>query len=334
MNKAQIYEDIFREYEKIRDDNKRIIETRKNKIYKQFPRIKKIDDEINLLGFEISKAILNAETDTEKNKYIEEIKNKNEKLNSEKKNILVNAGYAMDYLEPIYKCKICKDTGRVNNKKCSCLSQMYINAVYEMSKVKNIVKTNNFENFDLNFYSKKIDDEEGISPYENMKKNLKICYGFCENFDKEFKNFIFYGNSGLGKTFLCSSIAKELLDKGKIVIYVSAVTLFKIIEDEKFNRTEEDFDNSEFFVSLLEADLLIIDDLGTEFLNIVSASALFNIINTRFINFKPIIISTNLSPMKMTEQYSERIVSRIYGEYSVLKFFGDDIRILKRYKRL
>lgn len=329
MSKAQIYENIFREYEKIRDENNRIVEARKLKIYNQFPRIKEIDDEINMLGFQISKAVLRAETDEEKYHYIEEIQNKNNLLSYEKKNILVNGGYDENYLEPIYKCKKCKDTGRVENKKCTCISQMYINAIYEMSNIKDIVKKENFESFDLSYYSNDKDNEEGTSPYENMKKNLTVCYNFCENFDREFINLIFYGNPGLGKTFLCSAIAKELLDKGKNVIYVSAFTLFKIIEDEKFNKGE-DIDNSEFFRSLLEAELLIIDDLGTEFSTIVSTSALFSIINTRFINSKPIIISTNLSPAEMTGQYSERIVSRIYGEYSVLKFFGEDIRILKR----
>ncbi len=329
MSKAQIYENIFREYEKIRDENKRIAEARKYKIYNELPRIKEIDEEINMLGFKISKAVLNAETDLQKNKYIEEIHNKNAMLAYEKKSILMNAGYDADYLDPIYRCSKCKDTGRIENKKCSCISRLYINAVYEMSNVKDIAQMNNFDSFDLNYYPKSIDKEEGISPYENMKRNLAICRDFCKNFENDFKNLIFYGNSGLGKTFLCSAIAKELLDKGKNVIYISAFTLFKIIEDEKFDRTD-DIDSSEFFKNLLESELLIIDDLGTEFSTIISTSALFNIINTRFINSDPTIISTNLSPVEMTNQYSERIVSRIYGEYTVLKFFGDDIRILKR----
>lgn len=329
MGKSQIYEDIFRKYEKIRDENKRIVDERKRFIYERFPRIKEIDNEINLMGFKISKAILSAENDAEKKNYISEIQNKSNALVNEKKKILFDAGFQENYLEPIYNCEKCKDTGKVLNQKCSCLSQMYIDAVYEMSNIKDIVKKENFESFDLSYYSREVDDEEGISPYENAKINYAICKSFCDNFDNTFSNLLFYGKPGLGKTFLCSAIAKELLDKGKNVIYVSAFTLFKIIEDEKFNKGEE-LDNSEFFSSLIDADLLIIDDLGTEFSTIVSTSALFSILNTRFINSKPIIISTNLSPAEMTMQYSERIVSRIYGEYSVLKFIGEDIRIAKR----
>lgn len=330
MNKAQIYEEIFKQHEKTRDENKRILEARKNKIYAQYPRIKEIDNEINMLGLQISRSVLKSETEEEKNKYIQEIQNKNKRLIREKRNILINSGYGEEYLEPIYKCEKCKDTGIVGNKNCVCVSQMFIDAVYEKSNMKNIVKEQNFESFDLSYYSEEIDKNEGISPYENMKINFAVCREFCKNFGSEFRNLIFYGKPGLGKTFLCSAIAKEIMDKGEDVIYVSAENLFEIVKRNNNYKEEENFDD--FFSSLSEASLLIIDDLGTESPTVVTISALFGILNSRFINSRPVIISTNLSPAEMTGLYSERIVSRIYGEYTILKFIGDDIRILKRIK--
>lgn len=329
MSKARIYEEIFRNYERIRDENKRITDERRKGVYLRFPRVEEIDREINLLGFQISKAVLNADTQEEKEKYISQIKNRNLELVGEKKKILVKAGLGEDYLEPVYSCRRCKDTGRIGNERCDCLTKAYRDAIYEKSNIKDILDKENFKSFDLDFYSKQEDRDEGISPYENMKRNLVLCKGFCKNFDKEFKNLIFYGKPGLGKTFLCSAIAKELLERGKNVVYVSAFDLFKVLEDEKFGRSEN-IDNSEFYEQITHAELLIIDDLGTEFSTIVSTSALFSIINVRFINSRPTIISTNLSLAEIAGQYSERIVSRIYGEYTVLKFFGDDIRILKR----
>ena len=160
---------------------------------------------------------------------------------------------------------------------------------------------------------------------------MAVCIKFTQDFDKKFQNLLLYGKTGLGKTFLCNCMAKELLDSGKTVMYVTASQLFKLIEEDRFNRIGDEDIPSHYMDDILSVDLFIIDDLGTEFSTILSSAELFNIINTRLINRKPVVISTNLSMEDIINQYSDRIVSRIVGSYTSLEFFGDDIRMIKKF---
>lgn len=331
MSKQFIYKQVLKEYEKNRDEAKRLLESRKRKIYKNIPRIEEIDFELTKTGINISKAVLHAKNNGEKQVLLNELKNKNENLIKEKENLMLENGYKIDYFNSVYKCEFCKDTGYIKNKKCRCFNQKLINKAYDMSNLKDILIYENFDTFDFRYYSDIKDEKEGVSPLENIKKIWTVCLNFVKNFDSKFENLVFYGSSGLGKTFLCNCIAKELLDAGKTVIYVTAFQLFKMIENERFNKTEEE-ESNEFLDMLNTVDLLIIDDLGTEFSTVLSSSELFNFINTRMLEKKATIISTNLSPQNMINQYSDRIISRIYGQYKILSFFGDDIRILKRTK--
>nr|WP_317356895.1 ATP-binding protein [uncultured Tyzzerella sp.] len=323
-----IYKSVLEEYEYLSDEARKKIDMKKELCYKKCPRIKEIDEELNMTGIKISKAIIYANKD-EKLKYIDEIKNITEKLKKEKKLLMEQNGFAKNYFDDVYSCKKCKDTGFINNKKCECFKQRLINKAYDMSNIAEIIKTENFENFSLDYYSKEVDEKNGDSPYGNMRLIMRRCSLFIEEFDEKFKNLVFYGNPGLGKTFLCRSIAKELLDKGKIVLYVTAFGLLEMFEKEKFNKDNQDV-NKEILDLAKEADLLIIDDLGTEFISSFSITELFDIINSRILNKKSTIISTNLYPEELTKNYSSRIVSRLYGNYEMIKFFGSDIRIMKK----
>ena len=171
-----------------------------------------------------------------------------------------------------------------------------------------------------------------ISPKENIKQIYSHCIRFIEQFDDNFDNLIFYGNSGLGKTFLCNCIAKDLLDRGKTVIYLTAFQLFQLFEQVRFNKDDEENSSRNYLDTIFTVDLLIIDDLGTEFSTSLTGSELFNCLNSRLLDKKHTIISTNLSPNDWQKQYSERIVSRIFGHYKALKLIGEDIRIQKKYK--
>lgn len=328
MSRALIYKEILRDYEKDRDASKRILEKRKEEVYSKIPRIKEIDKELSMTGVSITKNILSSSDSSDKKLLIDNLKKKNNILLDEKRKLMTDYGFPNDYFEDIYKCRMCSDTGYIKSNKCICFNQRIIEKAYDMSNIKASLKYENFDNFNLNYYSGKVDSKEGTSPLENIKVVWTNCLNFVRDFDIKHKSILFYGNPGLGKTFLCNCIAKDLLDRGKTVLYVTAFQLFKMVENEKFKKDE--FESESGFLDLIyDADLLIIDDLGTEFSTIVSNSELFNIINLRLNSERSTIISTNLNPKDLMNQYSERVASRIFGEYDTFHLFGDDIRILK-----
>ena len=193
-----------------------------------------------------------------------------------------------------------------------------------MSNIEETIKTQNFDTFSFDYYSKDV-GENGVSVYDNMMKIYNNCKRFCDNFDNENKGLVFYGSTGLGKTFLSSAIAKELMDKGKMVIYIRATKLFSINEDYKFGRNTD----RSVIDNIYKADLLIIDDLGTEPFNKNNLAFLFDVINERTANNKKIIINTNLQISEITKMYSMRFTSRLYEYFMMYKFYGEDIRIQK-----
>lgn len=324
----QAYKQIMLEYDKDRQNSKILRDTLTQEIYKNIPQIVEIDKKLLEISVEISKSILNRNIDRET--LLKDLENKSLELQTEKELLLVYHNYPKDYLSSVYKCKLCQDTGYIDNKKCNCLKQRLINKYYNLSNLKDTLQNENFDNFDIRFYSDKVDPTSGISPKEKIKAIHQTCLKFVTNFGAEFKNLFFYGNAGLGKTFLCNCIAKSLLDKGIPVLYVTSAQLFKTIEQERFNRDEMDnpYEQINMFHTI---DLLIIDDLGTEFSTIVTQSELFNIINSRLLNKKPTIISTNLSPKDFENQYSDRMISRFVGNYELIRFIGEDIRSKKKY---
>ena len=229
-----------------------------------------------------------------------------------------------------YICQTCQDTGYIGNEQCACMKHKLMDRLYDQSNVRDVIRMENFDTFDLRLFSDEVVQGEGISPKENAKRNLKMAMAFAEDFTGE--NLLLYGGAGRGKTFMCNCIAKDVLERGKTVLYLTAGQLFRQLEEMRFHRDEEeevkDWDNE-----LLEADLLIIDDLGTEFATMFTASELFRIVNDRKLRKKPVVISTNLDYRALMDQYSDRVMSRLIGEYTTMKFFGDDIRMKKKYGR-
>jgi len=323
MTKSEIYKKVLREYEKEKDNSDKLFQKRIHEIYSIIPDIKNIDDEIMKTNIAFAKANLRAK----KKGDIQQIKQKNRELLEKKNKLLEQYDINDDFLYDMYKCRKCMDTGYVGNQECSCLKKRLIEAAYDMSNIKDVLKTENFENFDVSLYSDEVDQSTGKSPRDRIESILLKALDFVKNFDNVFTNLFLYGKSGLGKTFLCNCIAKDILDKGKSVLYLSASQLFKTLEKNTFKNDSDEFDD--VLNLIFESDLLIIDDLGTEFQTSFTASEFFNIINLRFIKKKPVVISTNLSPEDIADKYSDRVVSRFYGNYDFLQFLGEDIRILK-----
>ena len=320
MNNSQI---IQKQYELIQKENMEKIEVRKKTLYDKLPRLKEIEDEMVKLSIDITRAILSESHTTEV--LIDKLKNKQLDLKVEKAEILSANKYPIDYLDPIYKCKLCKDTGFVNYQKCKCYKQKEIYLNYEQYNLSFILEKENFEQFRWDYYS---DDpeENGISPLKNMREIYKKCIDFVEHFDEHNKNLFFIGSPGLGKTFLCNSIAKDLLDKSKSVLYMTVPDLIDTMRKYKFDFENEEI-NEQYLDEIYNCDLLIIDDLGTELSTQFSNLVLYSILNRRIQNNKKMIISTNLDIDEFTQIYSDRITSRIFGCFDTLEFLGEDIRL-------
>ena len=249
-------------------------------------------------------------------------------MTNEKQALLDSWNVPKGYLDIQYECNSCKDRGFLpNGKKCNCLKQAIINESYKMSNLSRMLEKQNQCTYDDSIFSEEVDPSTGVSPKrQNMQLILSDCDEFIYDFDKDNdKNLLFYGDTGLGKTFMSSYIAKELLDKGYLVIYQTAFKMFEIIEEYKFRNSDNHL-SREDYENLFECDLLIIDDLGTELTNSFTISELFIILNTRLLNGKKTIISTNLNPAQLGELYSQRIFSRIFDKFKMIKFVGADLR--------
>ena len=324
MKESKIRE-ILVSYQKKRDKAESELELRKNDVYSQIPEFKKLDDEISKVGLQLAKLVL--QNPSNKENIILESKKKMDALKNQKEELLTKYKVPNGYLEIQHDCKICKDKGFLDNgHKCNCLKQEIINEAYKMSNISRMLEKENFTTLDTSIFSSEKDPESNISPQQNMLQIVSICESFILDFDKyNGENLLFYGDTGLGKTFMCNCIAKSLLDKGHLVIYQTAFKMFEIIEDYKFKNADSHI-SKENYENLFDCDLLIIDDLGTELTNSFTNSELFNILNTRLLSGKKTIISTNLSPMQLGSNYAQRIFSRIFDRFKMVKFLGKDLR--------
>ena len=218
----------------------------------------------------------------------------------------------------------------MTGRRCHCFEQAAINLVYTQSNLKEILERENFSTFSFDYYSADdINPATGRSSLETARDAVAKCHDFIDHFDSTFSNLYLYGDTGIGKTFLSNCIAKELLDRGHSVIYFTAFQLFDILSKGVFKRDEEALLSHR---NIFDCDLLIIDDLGTELSNSFTTSQLFLCINERILRQKSTIISTNLGMNQLADIYSERVLSRISSNYTLLKLFGADIRILKRHR--
>ncbi len=323
MNKA-IINQIIKEYEQLRDMVEKTYKQRKDEVYDRIPRIREIDVEMAKVSIKASKAIFDNPDD---NKFIlKEMEYTIKKLQQEKAFLLTEHNISLNYLEKVYNCSNCNDTGFDDQgKKCGCFKQRMINYGYKMSNLDQILEKENFQTFDLNIFSDEISENEVTSPRENMKEILGICEAFVYNFDTTKDSLLFYGKTGLGKTFLCNAIAKTLLDRGYLVVYQTSFNILELLERRKFKKESQPLDNFSYEM-LFDADLLIIDDLGTEMGNTFTNTEIFNIINTRLLKSKKTLISTNLTPVEIRKIYSDRVSSRLFGSFNLLKFFGHDLR--------
>lgn len=240
----------------------------------------------------------------------------NERLQKDRADMLVFYGFSPDYTDVAYECSLCQDTGYEGTKVCSCYKKALAKEALAYSGLARLAAKQSFDNFELKYYQ---GDNRAM-----MEKVLAFCKHYADNFYDKAESLLFIGNTGLGKTHLSTSIAVSIVDQGYEVVYTSAPNLFSSLEAEKFGR-----EASLTMQEVLDAEFLLIDDLGTENPSALNNNFLYNIINTRLITAKPTLINTNLMPADLMKRYTDRLASRLLGEYAVMRFVGNDIRMQK-----
>lgn len=293
-------------------------ERRHSEAVEKIPELLVIEDTMAQAGLATIKAVGMGNGGEDFIKKLAEI---NLDAQAKRRKLLVANGFTEDWLDVRYTCPKCKDKGSAGGYACECYKLLLRSIEYEKLCSKLPVDKCRFDNFKLDYYP----DGAGISPRRRMESVLGYCKAYAEDFSLNSPSLLLYGKTGLGKTHLSLAIAGKAVEAGYGVIYMTAQNLFNRLEREKFGRG--DGENTE--QSILDCDLLIIDDLGSEFSTQLTVSALYNIVNCRGLEEKPTIISTNLVPDELKNAYSDRIASRILSAYTILQFDGADIRQIK-----
>lgn len=294
---------------------RRAADLRREEIYEKLPEVKRIDVELSGTGREIMGVITSGKSGTEER--ISALRARNVQLLERRAEMLRAGGFPEDYSDIRYECEKCADSGYIDGKMCDCMKRALVLAGYESSGLGGLIRTQSFDNFSLDYY------KDGGANYEDMRYNLNILKKFAEGFSADtYRNYLLLGRTGLGKTHLSTAVAKTVIDKGFDVFYVTAVSMMGDFENKRFGDGDEENRTERYYT----ADLLIIDDLGTELVNQFTLSCLYDVINSRINNRKCTFINTNLKKNEIEAKYSERITSRMFGEYVAVPFTGLDIR--------
>ncbi|MGN0475823.1 MAG: ATP-binding protein [Ruminococcus sp.] len=302
----------------------------KEKIYAEIPRLEEIERQLSVIGAKTAKAVLKGQNATES---VKKLANDSMELQAESRRLLFLHGYDESDLEPHFTCPRCKDTGRYDDEKgrtvlCECLKKLRAEiACDELNKVSPLSLCS-FDSFRLDYYDLDVHEGYTTSPYDRMSKILDYCKRYAQSFSLDSPSLMMKGNTGLGKTHLSLSIAKEVIEKGFGVVYVSAPMILSKLEKQHFSYA---YDEEESTINtLVGCDLLILDDLGTEFQSNYTSSTIYNIFNSRLLNGKPTIMNSNLTLKEMEKYYTPRFVSRVMGNCAKLDFIGSDIRLPRR----
>ncbi len=308
------YDEIMRTYEEKQNRARHLTMERKREVYDRIPEYEALDRRVAEISLEQGRKLIGGDVSA-----LNALRQTIRDISARKKELMREAGFPEDYLEPVYECKECGDTGYVDGVRCHCLKQAIIKHLYSQSNIENVLKRENFDTLSMDYY----DDTE----LPAMQTIIDNCKAYVNDFDSKYENLLFYGEVGVGKTFLTNCIANELLKKGHSVIYFTAYQLFDTLAKYAFRSGEVSEDINRMHEDIFDCDLLIIDDLGTEMTNSFVQSQLFLIINERDNRNRATIISTNLSIEDISGRYSERTFSRIYGKYRMIKPSIKDLRI-------
>ena len=322
---GKIMRRALQRYEEDKRQREEQFQARRESVFRRQPRLREIDSELRSTMSRIITSALRHGTDPAP--AVAVLREENLRVQEEKRQLLARMGLPQDCLDEKPACPLCGDTGYRNGQVCRCLRSYYAREQQiELSKMLDL-GSQSFDTFSLDWYSGEYNVALDLSPRENMEKTYDICADYAHQFGKRPGNLLLSGAPGLGKTHLSAAIAREVSGRGWSVVYDTAGSVFQRFEAQKFTREENAGDDVD---RVLNCDLLILDDLGTEMTTAFVQSALYQIINTRLMEKRSTIISTNLTPGQLAQRYSPQIASRVEGEYQILPFVGEDIRKLKK----
>lgn len=309
------YETIIREYEEKQTRNRHILEERLRTVRTACPEYAALEDAAASLSVAFTRRLIDGDQGARK-----ELADSLQALKAKKRSFLLEKGYPADYLDPVYDCPDCQDTGYIGQKKCRCFEKRIIDFLYHQSNLAGTLSQENFDTLSYAYFT-----EPALSDY---KKAVAISKEFVASFDSCHKNLLFMGTVGTGKTFLSNCIAKALIDTSHSVIYFSAAELFDTFAKFVFGKDKNALEN--FCNDLYHCDLVIVDDLGTELESSFVTSYFFSFLNERQQSGRSTLITTNLDLKELNRKYSDRICSRIIGNFEICLLTGPDIRIRKK----
>lgn len=314
------YEAIMRGYERRRDADRSLLTSRQEKIYREISGYKELADSVSTLSVKAARMMLSGDDNA-----LSRLHDSLQEISQKQKALLRDAGYPDDYLEPVYECPDCQDTGYTDNadgrkEKCRCFRQQEVAILYDQSNIREMISRENFSTLSYDHYQG--DD------LLRFRTAVEASLNFVQNFKEDYHNLFFYGTVGTGKSFLSGCIANELIQKGYSVIYFSALNLFECLAFYSFDSREKTKLHS-FYEDIYGCDLLVIDDLGTETTNTFINSQLFACLNERQLRRNATVISTNLNLKELQARYSDRIFSRLTSNFTFCKLTGADIRIAR-----
>ena len=327
----QVHEKAWQILEERERASREQTEKCRREIREKTPEIERIEREMAALGARGINIAANGGDDV--GDKIEKLGKKSAELQALRLQLLKEAGYPADYLSDRHYCAKCRDKGYVGTEKCTCFNELLRQQAFEhISDFPQAIRPG-FGSFDLSFYSQTAEGG-GVSPHARMSDILSFCKSYVDGFSSASPSLLMMGRTGLGKTHLSLAIAAGVVERGFGVIYTPVQKLCDRLENGKFSYQQEQKDKyAQELNAVLECDLLLLDDLGTEFPSTFSAAAIGNIINSRLLDSRPTIISTNLDLAGLEKQYSQRVASRLGFSYRVLAFMGEDIRYLLRTKK-
>lgn len=327
MTRKKISQIVSERFEERRRAEDLAAGQRKKELQQRIPALAQLDRERSGAAARLLEAVFQGEEGLEER--IAALRDQQRALQKKRAELLLQNGFPADYDKPRRKCAQCQDEGFVDGKMCVCLRREILLEGYRESGMGRLLERQRFDNFNLALYDDKPLPGKTFSPRQVMEQIYEDCRDWAARFTTDSPSLLLLGGTGLGKTHLSTAMAGEVIQKGYNVVYLSVPAMLSQAEKERFRSEEEDEES--VTRRMLEAELLILDDLGAEPASKLAASLIYTVVNERaLVRGLPTIINTNLDAAHLERQYDTAVTSRLLGDFEVMHFIGTDLRLSRK----